>query len=151
MLLVSFPLSSLTASIVVGPALGMVPAALGGAIVGLGLGFSSALAYRQPYSRWVPATIVGLVVGTVASGLVPVVGPMLQGLAVGLAQAVVRPPLNRVLWVALTAAAWAAAWGISFVVAISDEPGFVTFGLSGALFYCLTMLVALVIAGRVTR
>lgn len=149
-LLVAFPLSGLAASLLVGPVLSVPAAVAGGVVAGLGLGFAGALAFRQSPRRWVPATVVGLVVGTVVSVLVPVVGPLLQGLALGVAQAAVRPPAPA-LWAVATAVAWTAAWGVSLVVAIGDEPGFVTFGLSGALLYCAAMLATVLVSARVTR
>ena len=150
-LLVSFPLSGLAASLLLGP-MNSAPIALaGGALVGLVLGFSQSLAFGTRPIRWVPATIVGLAVGTALAVLFPVVGPVVQGLALSTAQAFVRPPLHPLIWVPLVTATWSAAWLISWVVAISDEPGFVVFGASGALLFTLVMLAATTIAKRVTR
>jgi hypothetical protein len=120
-----------------------VPTALaGGALVGLVLGGTQALALGTRPQRWLPATVVGLAVGTALALLFPVVGPLLQGLALGAAQAFVRPPLHPAIWAALVTATWTVAWAISWIVAISDEPGFVVFGASGALLFTLVMVIA---------
>ncbi len=147
LLLVSFPLSSLAASLLLGPVTSVTVALLAGALVGLALGITSALALGTPWRRWVPLTVIGLALGTLAVVVVPAVAPIVQGLVLALAQAAARPPLRALIWVPLATAAWAIAWLISWVVAISDEPGFVTFGASGALFFTLVMFVV----KRVTR
>jgi hypothetical protein len=151
LLLVSFPLSGLVASLLLGPVASVSDALLGGAFVGLVIGFSGAFALGTPWRRWVPATVVGLALGTLASFAVPLVGPLVQGAILGLAQGFARPAVRPLIWVPLTAAVWGIAWVISWFVAVSDEPGFVTFGASGALFYTLSMLAATLIAKRVAR
>ena len=141
-LFVSFPLSGLAASLLLGPMNSTPIAVAGGALVGLVLGFTSSLALGTRPSRWIPASVVGLAVGTALAVLLPVVGPVLQGLALGAAQALVKPPLHPAIWAAVVTAAWSVAWVISWVVAISDEPGFVVFGASGALVFTLAMYIA---------
>jgi hypothetical protein len=141
-LFVSFPLSGLAASLILGPMTSVPIALAGGALVGLVLGFTESLAFGTRSSRWIPATVVGLAVGTVLAVLFPVVGPVVQGLALGVAQALVKPPRHPVIWAALVTATWSVAWVVSWVVAISDEPGFVVFGASGALVFTLAMYIA---------
>ena len=151
LLFVSFPLSGLAASLLLGP-MNSVPIALaGGALVGLALGATQSLALGTRASRWIPATVLGLAVGTALAVMFPVVGPVLQGLALGAVQVFVRPPLHPAIWAAVVTAAWSAAWAISWVVAISDEPGFVVFGASGALLFTLVMFAATLIAKRSAR
>lgn len=140
-LFLSFPLSGLVSTLLFGPVESW-PVALGaGAVVGLVIGATSALALGTPSRRWVPATVIGLALGTLASLLLPVIGPLVQGAVLALARSTARPPLRPLLWVPVATAAWGTAWVISWIVAISDEPGFVTFGASGALFYTLVMLL----------
>lgn len=145
-LFISFPLAGLAASLLLGPMTSVPVGLAGGALVGLVVGISTALALEARASRWVPGTLLGLAVGTALAVLVPVIGPVLQGLALGAAQALVKPPLHPAIWIALVTAAWSGAWAISWAVAIADEPGFVVFGASGALLFTLVMFAATRIA-----
>lgn len=150
-LFVSFPLSGLAASLLLGPVTSVLAAAIGGALVGLVLGLSSSLALRTRPARWIPATVVGLAVGTIASVLLPVVGPVVQGLALASAQCFARPPLHPAVWIPVLTVTWTAGWALSWVVAVSDEPGFVVYGASGALLTTLVLFAATAISGRATR
>lgn len=150
-LFVSFPLSGLAASLLLGPITTVPGAATGGLLVGIVLGFTSSLALRTRPSRWVAATAIGLAIGTVASVLLPVVGPVVQGLALSGAQGFARPPLHPAVWIPLMTATWTAGWAVSWVVAISDEPGFVVYGASGALLTTLVLYFVTVTSRRSAR
>jgi len=150
-LFVSFPISGLAASLLLGPVATVPAAALGGVIVGLVLGGTSALALGTRAARWIPATALGLAAGTVASVLLPVVGPVVQGLALATGQALAKPPLHPAIWIPLLTATWTAGWAVSWVVAISDEPGFVVYGASGALLTTVVLFLATARGRRTTR
>jgi len=150
-LLVSFPLSGLAASLLLGPVTTVPAAVVGGSLVGIVIGATSSLALRTRLPRWTAATALGLAVGTVASVLLPVAGPLVQGLALSATQAFARPPLHPAVWIPLMTATWTAGWAVSWVVATSDEPGFVVYGASGALLTTLVLLAVSVIARRSAR
>ena len=158
----SFPLTGLVAFLALGPVTSPGPALAGGVLVGLGVGLVEAWALGRPVARWAVATALGLGVGSalavgirnlLGDGAGPtLLGGLLAGAAVAGAQLIAGPPLRRAIWFALTAVAWTAAWGVSLVVAISGEQGFVVFGASGAAVFALaTMLVTRVVSRRAER
>lgn len=145
---ISYPLSGLLVSVVLGPVSAAPEAAVGGGIVGLALGAAGSLAMRTRATRWVPATMAGLILGTIALVTVPVVGPAVQGLVLGAAQSLARPPLHPRLWIPLVTATWTAGWAVSWVVALSDEQGVIVFGASGAILATAALFAAIAASRR---
>ena len=154
----SFPLTGLVAFLALGPVTSPGPALAGGVLVGLGVGLVEAWALRRPVARWAVATALGLGIGSaLAVGIRDLLGDdagstllggLLAGSAVAGAQLIAGPPLRRWIWFVLTAVAWTAAWGVSLLVAISGEQGFVVFGASGAAVFALATMLVTKLASR---
>jgi hypothetical protein len=122
-----------------------VPALVGGAITGAGIGAAqwALLRHRGMTVRWIIATAVGLALG-VAVGAAAVsyrtditslaVAGAVAGLAVGAAQATqLKAGPGR--WAMLTGALWALGWSVTTAAGIDVEAQYVVFGILGSLSF----------------
>ena len=153
----AFPIAGWVAIETIGSSEELLPAALGGLLVGAAIGAAQWLALRGEgiTQRWIgrtaAATAAGAALAAGATGAGTdvadlVVTGLITGAAVGAAQG---PLLGRgaraaAAWTATTSAAWGLGWLTTSQVIVDAERGFHMFGSSGA-------LVATVLTGLALR
>ena len=150
------PIAGYVGTLIVGRVDNLLSALLGGAFVGLVVGFVQALVSRRrlPLLRWTLASALGMSVG-VAAGTSAVayetplsalaLSGLITGALVGLAQTLALPATARFrwLWLPLTAALWPLAWTVTTLAGIKVEEQFIVFGASGSFVYTLLSALAL--------
>ena len=141
----AFPPSGYLATLLVGRVDAPLPALVGGAVTGAGIGAAQGALLRRrgvPVG-WVPATAAGLGAG-LALGAAAVsyrtdlsslaVMGAVTGLAVGAAQgAALGGSARTALWSLATAALWPLGWAVTTLAGIPVEEQFTNFGITGAL------------------
>jgi hypothetical protein len=150
------PIAGYVGTLIVGRVDSLLSALLGGAFVGLVVGFVQALVSRRrlPLLRWTLASAIGMSVG-VAAGTSAVayetpldalaLSGLITGAFVGLAQTLALPATARFrwLWLPLTAALWPLAWTLTTLAGVRVEEQFIVFGASGSFVYTLLSGLAL--------
>lgn len=150
------PIAGYIGTFIVGRIDDLAAALIGGAFVGLAVGFVQALVSRRRLSllTWTIASTIGMSVGvalgTLAVGYRTSLGALalaglITGVTVGIAQALALPRETRFrwLWLPVTAALWPLAWTVTALAGIQVEQQFIIFGASGAVVY--TLLAGLVL------
>jgi hypothetical protein len=162
--LLGFPLGGYLGNFVFGPVDGIVPAVLGGAVTGAGIGLAQWVLLRRYLGvglEWIAATSVALAAGlaigaavvgyeTTASALA-IMGAI-SGAFVGLAQGLLlrgRFPLWHV-WIIAMPVLWALGWVVTEAAGINVEEQFTVFGASGTVVFA-TLSGLLLLAGTRAR
>lgn len=156
--LIGFPLGGYLGYIVAGPIDGVVPALLGGALTGAGIGLAQWVMLRRILNigpTWILATSAGLAVGLAIGAMVvdyettisqlALMGAI-SGVGVGLAQGLVMRGKFSLWWVWMVAmpVLWALGWTATTAAGIGVENQFYVFGAVGAaVFGILSGLVLL--------
>ena len=152
----AIPISGYLGIAVIGRVDNLMAALIGGALVGLLIGFVQALVSRRrlPLLAWTIASTIGTGVG-VAVGALAVgyqtslgalaLGGLITGVVLGVAQTLALPASARFRWVWLpvTAVLWPLAWTVTTLAGIAVDEQFIVFGASGAFVY--TLLAGLVL------
>jgi len=164
--LLAFPIAGELAHIVAGPVDGVMPALIGGALTGAGIGFAQWLMLRRSLDvrlEWIAVTAVGLAIGLAvgakAVGYETDVSDLaimgaISGAFVGVGQGVLlRGKFSLWLaWMAAMPVLWAVAWVVSEAVignAVDDQ--FIVFGASGAIVLGVLSGLLLVAGTRQTE
>ncbi|WP_295574982.1 hypothetical protein [uncultured Microbacterium sp.] len=146
----ALPIAGFLGTAIVGRVDDIFSALVGGAVVGLIVGFAQALLSRGRLSlvSWPVASAVGLsvglAVGTLAVGYQTSLGALalaglVTGLIVGLVQTFALPATTRFrwLWLPVTAALWPLGWTVTTLIGVKVEEQIIVFGASGAFVYTL--------------
>ena len=162
--LLGFPIAGYLGWIVSGHVDALVPALIGGALTGAGVGLVQWLMLRRDLGVgpvWIPATAValaaGLGVGASVVGYETDVGSLatmgaISGAAVGLAQGLLLRTRFSLwaAWMIAMPVLWAGAWVVTESAGIDVANQFTVFGASGSIvFGILTGLIMM--AGHRTR
>jgi hypothetical protein len=143
------PIAGELAYLVSGRVDGVMPALLGGALAGAGIGLAQWLMLRRTLDigpEWIAATSVGLAVGVAIGAMVVDYGTTTSKLAimgaisgafVGLAQGSLlrnRFSLWKV-WMIAMPVLWALGWVVSDAIGIDVAKQFIVFGASGSVVF----------------
>ena len=143
---VAFPLAGIAGRAVTGPVDSPTAALLGGLITGIVIGSGQWLASgrRLGWSRWIPATAVGMAAGLLAGAVtvdfntglaeLAVMGAV-TGVFLGLAQALALPGTarRRWAWVLAMPVLWALGWTVTTLAGVDVVSRYTVFGASGAI------------------
>ena len=149
--LLAFPIAGEVGHAIVGHVDGVMPALLGGAITGAGIGFAQWLLLRRSINagpEWIVATAAGLAVGLAVGAAIvgyetttsqlAVMGAI-SGAFVGIAQGMLlRNTFSHwYVWVIAMPVLWALGWVVTDAAGIHVEEQFIAFGLSGTLLFAV--------------
>lgn len=161
--LLGFPLAGLLGHVVAGSVDGVVPALIGGALTGVGVGLAQwVLLWRRAGvgPEWILATgvglAVGLVLGAVAVGyqttmLSLAVMGAICGATVGVAQGLLLKRHGFVLWPMWMGAMpilWAVGWIVTTAGGIDVEQQYIVFGAYGSVAFGILSGALLVVGLR---
>jgi hypothetical protein len=148
--LLGFPLGGYLGYFVFGRVDGVVPAVLGGALTGAGIGLAQWVLLRRYLGvgiEWIAATGVGLAAGlatgaavvdyetsATALAIMGAISGAFVGLVQGLLLRRVRFPLWHV-WIVAMPVLWAVGWVVTEAAGISVEDQFTVFGASGTVVF----------------
>jgi hypothetical protein len=162
--LLAFPLFGLVGWIVGGHVDGVLPALIGGALTGAGIGLAQWLWLRRDLDvglEWVPATAIalaaGLTMGAAAVGYETDAGSLaimgaISGAAVGIAQgALLRTRFSLwLVWMIGMPIMWSIGWLVTEAGGINVSNQFTVFGAYGSIAFG-TLSGLLLMAGNRTR
>jgi len=164
--LLGFPLGGYLGHAIAGPVDGVVPALIGGALTGAGIGLAQWFGLRRNPGvdlGWILATSaalsVGLAIGSAAVGYGTTTSQLaamgtISGATVGIAQGLLmrgKFPLWQT-WIVAMPALWAVGWIVTASAGINIENQFTVFGASGAtVFGVLSGLLLIAGLRRTTR
>jgi len=149
--LLAFPIAGEVAHAIVGPVDGVMPALIGGALTGAGIGFAQWLLFRRTSAvgpEWIAATAAGLAVGLALGASVvgyetttsqlAIMGAI-SGAFVGIAQGIfLRGTFSHwYVWVIAMPVLWTLGWLVTEAAGIHVEEQFIAFGLSGTLLFAI--------------
>ena len=149
MSLVGFPVGGYVGYLVAGPVDAFVPALIGGALTGAGIGLAQWLMLRRTLHVgpvWIVATsaalAVGLPIGAMAVNFETTLSQLalmgaISGAAVGIAQGLlIRDKFSLwQTWIVAMPALWSIGWIVSTAIGIGVENQFTVFGAAGAIVF----------------
>jgi hypothetical protein len=149
--LLGFPLGGYLGHLIAGPVDGVMPALLGGALTGAGIGVAQWFLLRRILGmglEWIAATSIGLAVGLPIGALtvdyetsisqLAIMGAI-SGATVGLAQGLLLRDKFSLwpVWVVTMPALWALGWVVTEAAGIDVEKQFTVFGASGTVVFAI--------------
>jgi hypothetical protein len=157
--LLGFPLAGLLGHTVAGPVDSVMPALIGGALTGAGIGLAQWLVLRRNLDmgpEWIVATsaalAVGLTIGAMTVGYETTMSQLaimgaISGAAVGIAQGLLFRDKFSLwhTWMVAMPVLWALGWATSVTI-INEAQQFTVFGASGTLVFGI-LSALLLIAG----
>jgi hypothetical protein len=161
--LLAFPIAGEVGHLISGRVDGVVPALLGGALTGAGVGFAQWLMIRRTLDvgpGWIAATSIGLAVGLALGAMVvgyettisqlAIMGAI-SGAFVGVAQgSLLRNKFSLwPAWMIAMPVMLAVGWVVTDVAGIDVDKQFIVFGLSGS--FVFGTLSALLLVGGMRR
>jgi hypothetical protein len=162
--LIGFPLGGLLGHTVAGPVDSVMPALIGGALTGAGIGLAQWLMLRRSLGigpEWIVATsaglAIGLALGAMAVGYETTTSQLaimgaISGATVGVAQGQLlrdRFSLWHV-WMVTMPALWAVGWVVTDAAGIDVAQQFTVFGASGSVVFAI-LSALLLMAGKRTH
>jgi len=161
--LVGFPLGGLLGHTVAGPVDSVMPALIGGALTGAGIGLAQWLLLRRNLGmgpEWIVATsaglAVGLGIGAMAVGYATTMSDLaimgaISGASVGIAQGLLLRNGFSLwhVWMVAMPAFWALGWVVTDAIGIDVARQFTVFGASGSVLF--GMVSALVLVAGIRR
>lgn len=163
--LLGFPIGGYLGHLVAGPVDGVLPALLGGAVTGAGIGFAQWLLLRRRFEvglGWIAATSIGLAVGLAVGASVvgyetattqlTIIGAI-SGAFVGVAQGTMLRERSSlwVVWIFAMPALWALGWVVTDAWGIDVAQRFTVFGASGSVAFAILSGPLLIAGARGTR
>ena len=151
MSLLGFPLGGYLGHLVAGPVDGVIPALIGGALTGAGIGLAQWFLLRRILAmgiEWIVATSIGLTVGLPIGAItvdyetsmsqLAIMGAI-SGATVGIAQGVLLRDKFSLwhVWMVTMPVLWALGWIVTETAGINVEKQFTVFGASGTVVFAI--------------